>query len=613
MKQRLRLLFLFSLTLLATFIIMKMAFMLYNADNRHLNASDYLNVIAHGFPQDLATVSYIATVPWLLCIISIWTAKHYINIIFFAYSCIIAPIMTIILISDCILYDFWQFKLDATIFNYMGRSANITGNISTVFLVVTLLLATVVCGLMLFTLYKVTMWHLAPCIKKVRTLSLFIVIGGLMFLAIRGGVGRSTMNTGYAYYSSNPFLNHSAVNPAFSLFYSIAKNHDLNKLYRFYSPTECKQVFKALKYSTQSISPQKMLKTDRPDIVLVFMEGLSAAFVEPLGGVPNITPNINLINEGVVFTQCYANSYRTDRGTVCTFSGYPSFPDFSVMKMSEEAGRLPSIARSLSGAGYTTAYLYGGDKNFTNANSYLLATGYGKVMGDEHFPRSVRKTHSWGVTDHIVLDTLYNRITHLHNTDKPFFITCQTLASHEDWQVPYHRIKNDPIANSMAYLDDCIGTLVRRLKKSPIWNNLLLVIIPDHGITYPEDITESNIQKYHIPLLWIGGAVKSHYTENRICNQTDLAATLLGQLGISHSQFTFSRDVFSRTYTYPCATHTFNRGVCFIDSTGATVEDLTSGTILTDSPKPSRQRIRNAHAILQSARIDLSNKKGAAK
>ena len=130
---------------------MKMAFMLSNADNRHLNASDYLNVIAHGFPQDLATVSYIATVPWLLCIISIWTTKHYINIIFFAYSCIIAPIMTIILISDCILYDFWQFKLDATIFNYMGRSANITGNISTVFLVVTLLLATVVCGLMLFT------------------------------------------------------------------------------------------------------------------------------------------------------------------------------------------------------------------------------------------------------------------------------------------------------------------------------------------------------------------------------------------------------------------------------------------------------------------------------
>lgn len=217
------------------------------------------------------------------------------------------------------------------------------------------------------------------------------------------------------------------------------------------------------------------------------------------------------------------------------------------------------------------------------------------------------------MTDHIVLDTLYNRITHLHNADKPFFITCQTLASHEDWQVPYHRIKNDPIANSMAYLDDCIGTLVRRLKKSPMWNNLLLVIIPDHGITYPEDITESNIQKYHIPLLWIGGAVKSHYTENRICNQTDLAATLLGQLGISHSQFTFSRDVFSRTYTYPCATHTFNRGVSFIDSTGATVEDLTSGTILADSPKPSRQRIRNAHAILQTARIDLSSKKGATK
>ena len=48
-----------------------------------------------------------------------------------------------------------------------------------------------------------------------------------------------------------------------------------------------------------------------------------------------------------------------------------------------------------------------------------------------------------------------------------------------------------------------------------------------------------------------------------VCNQTDLPATLLGQLGISHDEFTFSRDVLSSTYTKPFATHTFDDGFSF--------------------------------------------------
>ena len=174
--------------------------------------------------------------------------------------------------------------------------------------------------------------------------------------------------------------------------------------------------------------------------------------------------------------------------------------------------------------------------------------------------------------------------------------------------VPYSRIKGDPVANAMAYLDNSIGTLVNRLKKSPAWNNLLLIFVPDHGIAYPEGMTESNSEKYHIPILWTGGAVKAPATVDRICNQTDLAATLLGQLGISHKQFAFSRDVLSATYTYPCAIHTFNHGVCFIDSTGTTVEDLTSGQTIVDTPTPSTLRLKKAHAFLQTAINDFKKK-----
>ena len=44
-----------------------------------------------------------------------------------------------------------------------------------------------------------------------------ILLGGVIFLMIRGGVGRSTMNIGSAYFSEDAYLNHAAVNPTFNL------------------------------------------------------------------------------------------------------------------------------------------------------------------------------------------------------------------------------------------------------------------------------------------------------------------------------------------------------------------------------------------------------------
>lgn len=82
------------------------------------------------------------------------------------------------------------------------------------------------------------------------------------------------------------------------------------------------------------------------------MEGFGATMVESLGGVKGASPNIDrLSKEGIWFTQCYANSFRTDRGTICTFSGYQSFPDLSVMKIPAKSRTLPSIAGKLAKKG----------------------------------------------------------------------------------------------------------------------------------------------------------------------------------------------------------------------------------------------------------------------
>lgn len=596
--------------LIATFVVTKVVFVAYNVGDEHIDLGDVVMVLTHGLPQDLTTASYLAILPWVVCVVSVWKSGRWAQKALSIYAYAMVPLLCLIIVVDCGLYRFWQFKIDATILNYLDNPKAVIASVSGWYVVIGLcgvaLLATVV----VLAMRRIGKGCFPLAAKRLKALVALVLAGGCLFLMIRGGVGRSTMNLGHVYYSSNQFLNHSAVNPAFSLFYSILKYQDYNKLYHYYKDEECDKNFAELAYSTQSVDTEQLLNNQRPNIVLVLMEGLGTAFVEALGGEKNITPNINKLSaEGVSFTRCYANSFRTDRGIVCTLSGYPTFPDLSVMKLTEKAMDLPSIAKSLLAEGYSTSFLYGGDKNFTNANSYLLSTGYEQVMGDEYFPLSVRKTHSWGVTDEIVMDTLCNQIMRQATaSDKPFFITCQTLASHEDWVVPYNRIKNNQKANAMAYLDHCIGQLVDKLRSTDVWQNLLLIFVSDHGISYPKNMNESNIEMSHIPLVWAGGAVARPKQVERICNQTDLVATLLGQLGLKHSEFLFSRDVMSKTYTFPCAIHTFSRGVSFVDSTGVTIEDLNSKRMLTEKPSANKRRIQHAHTLLQKTMADLATK-----
>jgi hypothetical protein len=87
--------------------------------------------------------------------------------------------------------------------------------------------------------------------------------------------------------------------------------------------------------------------------------------------------------------------------------------------------------------------------------------------------------------------------------------------------------------------------------------------------------------------------------------QSDMAATLLGQLRISHDEFIFSRDVFSKTYTAPSAYHTFSNGMSLIDTTGVMTYDNNAKKVIfsepfTAVPADLEQQERTAKAILQT-------------
>lgn len=608
MKKRIAYISLYFFTVLLIFILQKPLFMLYNGSiEKGFGFADYMQVMVHGASLDAATAGYLTAFPFLLVLISIWFRKFPLKKILYGYYILAAALISIIFVVDMALYTFWGFKLDASVFLYIDSPKEALASVSVGFILLRVLAILLLIALNSWVLLKITPSVLNATRKRIAGTAGMLLLGGVLFIIIRGGVTESTSNIGQVYFSNEPFLNHSAVNPDFSLLSSMGKSQDFASEFNFFDEEKRAALFDGLYPTTDGDSIIQVLNTKRPNILIILMEGFGGAFVEPLGGLPDVTPHFNrLSKEGVFFTNCYANSFRTDRGAVCTFSGYLGLPTASVMKIPAKSRTLPAIAEGLSKAGYKTDFLYGGDINFTNMKSYLLSTGYQRLTANTDFSLAEQTSNAWGVNDDITFEYLYNQLRN-RKEEGPWHTAFLTLSSHEPFEVPYHRLE-DKIPNAFAYTDECLGKFIDRLKQTPAWKDLLVICLPDHGFYYPREGSNAMPRFYHIPLLWLGGAVKQPMQVDKIMNQTDLAATLLGQLGLEHTAFTFSRNVLGSDYKYPFAFYSFNNGFSFRDSTGVTVFDNNSGSILFDEPEADESRLDKGKAILQTVYDDLGNR-----
>ena len=607
MKKRILYIVTLFFTLLFLFVTQKPLFMLYNdAVGKDAVWGDFFQVMLHGASLDATTVGYLTALPLLFVIISIWLKKISLRKYLLPYYIIAALLVAITFVVDMGLYPFWGFKLDASVFLYLDSPEEAMASVSAGFVAVRVLAMVLLAAVYAWILAKITPKKLETVKKKVLGTFVMLLLTGVLFVIIRGGVTESTSNVGQAYFSNNQFLNHSAVNPCFSLLSSMGKSKDFASEFDFFAEEERASLFDGLYPVTDGDSIVEVLNTKKPNVLLIMMEGFGGVFVEPLGGLPDVAPNLNrLSEEGVFFTNCYANSFRTDRGTVCTLSGYLGLPTASVMKIPAKSRTLPAISEELVKAGYQTDFLYGGDINFTNMKSYLLSKGYQKLTADTDFSLAQQASNVWGVNDDITAEWLLSQLK--ERKDDPWFTTYLTLSSHEPFDVPYNRLE-DKIPNAFAYTDECLGKLIDGLKQSEVWKDLLIVCIPDHGFCYPQGIVDRGGEYSKIPMLWLGGAVKEPMRIDKLMNQSDLAATLLAQLGLDHSLFTFSRNILGSDYVYPFAFHTSGGTFTFRDSTGVTGYDTKANSVSYEEPSPNMERLDKGKAILQSVYDDLGSR-----
>lgn len=579
------------------------------------NFSNVTDTLLHGLPLDLATAAYITILPDLCHIIQLWIESRFFYFFYRFYLFLISLSLVLIFSADLTLYKYWGFRLDSTPIFYLLSSPKeafasleweqilaliIGAGLITYLLYKTskrLLVTSIQSSNYYYPTYITNVARIHPSFNKKKTSKIFhtrwsqTLIGffglGLLFLAIRGGIKVSTLNTGRVYYSSNMVLNHAAINPCFSLLESVLKSKDFSKQYQYLKPEKAKTLFETMRDTTSHATTPKILRTKRPNICIFLLESFMARAMTSIGEWPNIQTHMDSLGqEGILFTHHYANSFRTDRGMVAVFSGFPAQPTMSVIKYPRKTQQLPSLPKKLHEAGYAMQYCYGGDADFTNMRSYLTSMGFEDIIEDIDFPLSSRLS-KWGVHDDILLDSVARQITKGEEKE-PFFKIIHTSSSHEPFDVPFHRAGLSKEMNALAYADSCVGDFIHKIRQTKYWDNTLFVLVADHTLHYPIDIDNLSDLRYHIPLIFCGGAVKKHQVIDTYGSQNDIAATILSQLEMDHSEFTFSHDMIN-----PNAPHfgyfAFPNAFGMITENGSFVWDATSESQVRDStPKESQ-------------------------
>ncbi|MEE0423234.1 MAG: sulfatase-like hydrolase/transferase [Prevotella sp.] len=589
-------------------------------------------VIWHGLPLDLSMAGYLSVIPGLLSIAVVWLKRDLVKPIMNIYFIIASLFITCSFVLNASLYPYWKYPLDSTpLFYFFTSPADAIASVSIwqVILSIVILIALTV-GVW-FTLrmrgekrqrysrygYRYGGFGSGKRNRfddfdrhRGRTSIILLLLTGLLFLPIRGGITVSTMNTGQAYYSQNAYLNHSAVNPLFSLLESITHQEDFASQYRFMKDKEADKIFATMTSTsdenTYPLLNEATFKKGTPDILFVIMESFASDILPSMGSYKDVAVCLDSIaQQSILFTRFYANSFRTDRGMVSILSGYPAQPTTSIMRYPRKTSQLPSIARNLAKyKNYKTTYYYGGDADFCNMRSYLVSQGYQHIISDANFPIE-DKLSKWGVPDHIVAARMMEDIKAQQNEKRPMLRIFQTSSSHEPFEVPYHRLK-DKRLNAFAYTDSVMGAIVREYRKLPRWKNTLIVFVPDHVGGYKENLNDHDRSRYQIPLILAGGAISRPMKVGIIGSQHDIAATLLGQLGVEHREFTFSKNMMSDA-TPKFAFFAVNDAFGIVSEENSLIYDNRAKRIVYDKGEKGFN-LKRGQAYLQKLYDDLARK-----
>jgi len=332
--------------------------------------------------------------------------------------------------------------------------------------------------------------------------------------------------------------------------------------------------------------PRFAWEPGRRNVLLVVLEGVSGAYVQPLarahgrGPVMDMRELERVADAGLAYATFVNNNRRTNRGLYALLCGeLPSLPSgIAKMTVAAAAPWQRCLPRILRDAGYRTAYLQAAPLAFMLKGRFMERAGFEEVEGNRHLERYYLRSE-WGVDDRAFFEQAGDKIERLEADGRPWFLTLLTVGTHHPYTVPPPYAaggQRESVRGAFAYLDRAVGELMGRIDALGIRDDTLILFVSDESAgdwgRAPDPTSARLTQNWGLALALLPegprGQVRDPY------DQIDVPVSVLDYLGLADEiDGLFGRSLFRR---YASGRHHFFanlnwRSFGAIDPTGGIV------------------------------------------
>ncbi|MBV6881933.1 sulfatase-like hydrolase/transferase [Epilithonimonas ginsengisoli] len=516
--------------------------------------SEYLKLSYYGTAFDTTAILYVNSVFILLSIIPIVinTKKNYQKFLFFWYF-ITNGITYAFNFGDMIYYRFSQARLTSAAFSVAKNESNIgkvffNAVLQNPFVILSFIL---MMFLWIFLYKKVKVEEERPrnLIKYFASSIVILCVTALLVVGgIRGDFKHSTRPINLVdanKHVRNPLQGNLVLNSVFSFFRTINTNNF--KLVHFVDEKFIEKEIKPYKFYEREVD-------EKPNIVIFILESFGKEYSGAFNKNTNIkdfvsyTPFLDsLANEGLIFSNAFANGRQSIHGMSSVLAGIPSLTDaFTSSPYSNQ--KIQSIVSVCNDLGYDTSFYHGAP------NGSMGFQGFGNILGFKHYFGKNEYNNDndfdgmWSIWDEPFFQYFAKNI----GKNQPFMSTLFSASSHDPFKVPekyQNKFKSGPlqIHVPIQYTDDALKKFFETASKQPWYQNTIFVITADHTnqIQYQEYFKPMN--RFAIPLLFFSPNPKYNLkgVDEGFAQQMDIYPTLADLIGYNKKIRSWGRSLVS--------------------------------------------------------------------
>lgn len=384
----------------------------------------------------------------------------------------------------------------------------------------------------------------------------------VMFLGMRGRIEKkSPIRIGTAFISNYNFINQLGLNPSFTLLRSWLDDLNTENV-----PLSLIDDQEALALMKSELNIQKIIPNEspiarviidsneaqRPNVVLVIMEAMSASKMTRYGSPDNLTPNLeSLAPHAYFFNNIYSAGIHTNNGI------YSSLYSFPALLKRHPMNEFPTpVYTGLPGVmkqkGYENTFILTHDDQFDNMAGFLKANHFDNIVSQKNYPTE-EVLSTLGVPDHYMFEYAIKNVFNQKH-EKPFFVTFMTGSDHGPHIIPKNisfKPKNKDILLSIVeYADWSIGHFLELARKEVWFDNTIFVFVADHGYSGNSPY-EVSLDYHHIPfIIYSPKYIPEGKEFNQIGLQVDVAQTVLGFLNQSYTNSTMGINLLQENRKY---------------------------------------------------------------